>query len=151
MPPRLNKIGVLCGSVLSVALVAPSPLSSSGEQPRSCAKSGDTLRIDPPARSVGDIKAGSVTVVPFTLWNNSLRPIRVLGAEGFCTKWGCIQPDGLPFTIPPRSRREVRFILKAARSGDHDFSTSVTLYLDRPGDPTALVQVRGHISEWREH
>ena len=95
---------------------------------------GDLLQIDPPQRSLGDIKADSVTPVSYNLSNRSSRPIRVLGAERFCTKWGCIRPAGLPVTVPPHSSREVQLMLKAARAGDHEFSTVLNLYLDCPAN-----------------
>ena len=151
MPPRLVGLGILCSSVLSVVLFALAALSWSGGALPAFTTRGDLLQIYPPQRSLSDIKAGSVTPVSFTLSNKSFRPIRVLGAEWFCRRWGCIQQAGLPLTVPPRSKREVQLMLKAALAGDYEFSTSVTLYLDCPGEPTASVQIKGRVSEGKEH
>ena len=146
---RLVRFGIVCSSVISVALFALAALAWSGGERRTSNTPGDLLQIDPPQRSLGDIKAGSVIPVSFTLSNRSSRPIGVLGAEWFCTKWGCIGPAGLPVTVPPHSKREVQLMLRAARAGDHEFSTSVNLYTDCPGEPTVPVRIQGRVHEGR--
>lgn len=146
---RLVRFGIACSSVISVALFALAALAWSGAERRTSTTLGDLLQIDPPQRSLGDIRAGSVIPVSFTFSNRSSRPIHVLGAEWSCTKWGCIRPAGLPVTVPPHSKHEVQLMLQAAPAGDHEFSTAVTLYLDCPGEPTVSVRIQGRIVEGR--
>ena len=144
---RLLRFGIVGSSVITVALFALTCLAWSGGAGLTSTAPGDVLRIDPPLRSLGDIKAGSVIAVSFTLSNRSSRPIRVLGTEWFCTKWGCIRPTGLPVTVPPHANREVQLMLKAAPSGDHEFGRAVILYSDCPGEPTVSAQIQGRIFE----
>lgn len=146
---RLVRFGIACSSVISVALFTLASLAwSEGEHPTPTTL-GDLLRIEPPQRSLGDIKAGSVIPVSFTLSNRSSNPIHVLGVEWFCTKWGCIRPSGLPVTVPPHSKREVQFMLRAAPAGDHEFNTAVSLYSDCPGEPTVSVRMQGRVCDGR--
>src|SRR5579885_1426528 len=56
----LGRFGILCSSVASVALFALAALAWSGGEHRTSTTLGDLLQIDPPQRSLGDIKAGSV-------------------------------------------------------------------------------------------
>lgn len=146
---RLVRFGIVCSSVISFALCAIAAFAWSGRELRTSTTLGDLLQIDPPQRSLGDIKAGSVVPVPFALSNRSSRPIRVLGAEVSCMKWGCFSLPGLPVTVPPHSKRELQLMLRAARAGDHEFSTAVNLYLDCPGQPTAAIRMQGRVFEGR--
>jgi hypothetical protein len=142
---RLMRFGTVCFSVTSVTLFAVACVAWIREERRTPASLKDLLRIDPPQISVGDLRAGSVIPVSFTLSNTSSRPIQVLGAEWCCTKWGCIQPVGLPVTALPHASRGVQLKLKAARAGDHEFSTVLNLYCDCPGQPTVSVRIQGRV------
>jgi hypothetical protein len=142
---RLVRFGMVCSLAISVALFALAAWAWSEGEHRASTTPGDLLQIDPPQRSLGDIKAGSVVPVSFTLSNRSSRPIRVLGVEFFCTKWGCISLAGLPVTVAPHSKREVQLMLRAARAGDHEFSTAFNLYSDCPGEPAVPVRIQGRV------
>jgi len=144
---RLVRFGIVCSVVSSVALVAVAFLAWSDEERRTPTTPTDLLQIDPPQRSLGDIKAGSVTLVPFTVSNSSSHPIRVLGVQRLCSHWGCIRQVGLPVTVPPRSSHDLQIELKAAVDGDYELNCDVNFYWDCPEEPTVAVRVDGRFFE----
>lgn len=147
---RILRFGSICSSLISFTLFAMAALAWFGPEIGMFRDPEHRLKIDPPRILLGDIKDGSETPVSFILSNRSSRPIRVLGMECFCTKWGCIKPTGLPVTIPSESRREVQFMLRAGSVHNYKFDTSIAFYLDSPSEPTLSLEIQGRVLEGRE-
>jgi hypothetical protein len=82
--------------------------------------------------------------VPVEVLNTAREPARLIGALEYCGG-ACYSVRGLPVTIPPRGRN--RIILHIAARAPGLLDEEVTLYTDRPSQPTLDLKVQGIIED----
>ena len=90
--------------------------------------SGGDLIVEEPRKSFGTAPGGEHFEVGIALANRSSRPIRILGGDFNCSKEGCVKVVGLPWTIPPNGRRELKILVKTRAPGV--FKSEVTVFTD---------------------
>jgi hypothetical protein len=77
---------------------------------------------------------------PVEVLNTQDQPARLIGALEYCGG-ACYAVRGLPVTIPPMGGSTVTLQIEARVLGK--FEEDVTLYTDRPAQPTLILKVRG--------
>jgi hypothetical protein len=70
---------------------------------------GETIIVDSPSKSFGNVTAGNVVTVTFRLKNWGRQVVRVVGCSVDC---GCVVPDDIPFTVQPAEDRGFALSLK---------------------------------------
>lgn len=111
--------------VLSVALFAWGALLWGKVALRE--RSESALQIDEPFKTFGEATAGSEFNIAFSLKNPSDGPMQVAGSDGFCSKTGCLEAQGLPLNISANESREVRLKVKTGSPGV--FHGKIALYV----------------------
>lgn len=102
---------------------------------------GDSLLVDSPSKSFGEISAGEEARTQFQLTNNHHKPVRIIGAETDC---GCLLiREGMPFTLAPQERRMFSVSVSPPKVGDYE--GRVMLYTSAPNFRTFTVRVFGKV------
>lgn len=83
----------------------------------------------------------------FAVRNSASIPIRIIGANDRCGAAGCSRTLELPFTVPPRQTRTLHVVFKVGSEGKVNFP--LTMYTDFPGQPEAVIVIRGNAAPVR--
>jgi len=79
---------------------------------------GDQLDLEPPMLDAGMLHAGDDRTLKVWAVNLTGETVRVNGGVSYCAEKACLAVvDEFPMSIPPRSKREIRIVIKANPPG----------------------------------
>ncbi len=104
----------------------------------------DPLVLDAPSKSFGREASHQTIPITFTLTNHSGRPVRVVGASNYCSRWGCVVAQGLPFEIAAEGAHDVTIELETREPGP--FDQSINVFTDCPGRGELTLRITGEIT-----
>jgi hypothetical protein len=90
------------------------------------------------------MRSGEEYDVPVEVLNTAREPARLIGALEYCGG-ACYSVRGLPVVILPKGRNNVMVHIEARVPGLLD--EEVTIYTDRPSQPTLILKVQGTIED----
>lgn len=106
-------------------------------------KSTRVIHFESAKKSFGHVTAGASVSMTFNLINPTDQTIHILGGSKICHASACVEVDGLPLTIPSRSRKIVR--LTVLTMSPAHLSASFPLYTDSEDCPELMMRIEGEI------
>jgi hypothetical protein len=104
------------------------------------------IRIEGCVRTIPDVKAGAQLPVTFVATNVSSRDLKLLGAEQFCAKWGCVLAPGFPVKIPAGSSRSFTLLVSTRAAAPHGpFNAQVAVFSDGEGSERNTLRISGRV------
>jgi hypothetical protein len=100
---------------------------------------GDPVHVLESVVDLGERPAGERAEAACVVWNFSRDPVRILGSRTSCS---CVVIDGLPMTIPPRSKKAIRVDV-AVDSEPESFEQKAAFYTDQPEVEEFIFRVVG--------
>jgi hypothetical protein len=100
---------------------------------------GGSLTFRPMAISLDGLSPGVQYRVPVGVRNGTRLPVQLLGGNGSCGRYGCVELEGLPVIVPPGEQRE--FMIRVRAFGPGVLSASVTVFTDLSAQPWLTIPV----------
>lgn len=102
---------------------------------------GQRLSVGDSTHDLGDVISGEPTSLAIPIRNASSSAVKIIGVTTTCS---CLQPIGLPATVPPGATHKLAFELTPGRPNP-DFELLATVITDAPGQFQIPLVIRGAV------